>query len=115
MIKGLAVTDGVDIANDIDALSASLKRLLFVGIGESLGNLERGSRIPEYLDEPQTMQTANGIINEVVMLIQAFEKRINLQSVGVLFTDDRGIVIQIEFYWIGDNDKTDLQSLSLSN
>ena len=114
-MKGLTLNNSsVSISNDIDALAYSLERLYFVGMGECLGNLSRCSRIPEYMYEPQIPSTANGIINEVVILTQMYEPRIDLTAVGVEFVD-RGCIITIEFYWMWDDDKKQKQTLSLSS
>lgn len=115
-MKGLSFNNGkVEIAHQLDALASSLGRLFFTGIGENIGNLDRGSRIMEYLYEPVDSQTATNILNEVIELIRIYEPRIKLTAVGVELTSSRGCIISIEFNWTFTTTDTSLQSLTLSS
>lgn len=115
-MKGLSFNNGkVEIAHQLDALASSLGRLFFTGIGENIGNLDRGSRIMEYLYEPVEAQTATCILNEVIELIKVYEPRIKLTAVGVELTSNRGCIISIEFSWTFITSDTSVQQLTLSS
>jgi len=119
MIKGLNIIDNVKISSDIEALHASLKRLFFTPIGSQIGNLDYGSRIPEYLFEQATEENILAILNEAKDLILNYEPRIILNAIGAevqptMNTGALQLVINIEFYWVGDENTDNLNTLQIT-
>lgn len=69
MGAGLDIRIGANVAHDADSIHASLERLLFIGVSQQIGALDRGSRILEYFFESDDEPTAVAISDEVRDLI----------------------------------------------
>jgi hypothetical protein len=87
MSSGIAIdgVKGLTIQKDSNLFASRMERLFFTPIGESIGNLERGSRIPDFFWEGATEENAQAILREVKFLLQAFEKEIIPSKIFVKF------------------------------
>ena len=123
-MQGLSIDSqsNITIKHEHDLIASRIERLLFTGVGESIGNLERGSLIPEFFWEGATLQNAQAILREVKLLITSFEPTIRLVNVGVKFVtpnsengkgwSNTALLIIIEYAL--RNNPNDVQSITLS-
>ena len=98
---GLTIKDGVAIFTDKDAIHNYLERLLFIGVGEQIGALDRGSRVLEYFYEDDDEATAVAISSEIRDLILNYTD-LNLTEILVSFeyVDNTCLmVIKIRIEW----------------
>ncbi len=104
-ISGLVINhDNIAIGNYRTLIHDRLKRLFFTPIGEAIGALNKGSRIPEMLHNLNDYSIASNILSEVELLVNVYEPRIELDSIEVKTEETElysGIIIKIDFYYTG--------------
>ena len=75
----------IKISEDAELVGSHLERLFFTPIGSIPGLDGIGSRIPLFFWEPADESLANDILEEVKLLIDAYEPRLELLEVQVEF------------------------------
>jgi len=71
---------------DIDAIKQSVKNLVLTNFGEKLFRPEFGGNVTSYLFEPVNFTTAISIQEEIKLVLQNFEPRVN--NIVVQVTND---------------------------
>lgn len=83
-LKGMILDDqGLRIGEGKEYYTARVERLLFESEGGLLGHPDWGSRISEFIMEPEDETTAQEIINETGFLFQNREDVLELSSMSV--------------------------------
>ena len=109
-MQGLIINDNVvKIARNAELVHNALDRLLFSELNVMPGALDKGSRIPDYLDEPANEENILGIMSEVRTLIETYEPRIVLEEIAVDITPTNGtvgVVIYLKWHFAEDPDES---------
>ena len=109
------------IAKDTDLLASRLERLFFTSIGESIGHLDKGSRILEYFWEGDTEENAQGILREVKFILRAYEPNVIPTNMMVTFQPVNSgggiaLIIDLSFYWIdNENQEYDIRIIKIKD
>ena len=97
-----AVTNDVNIVEDVIAVKRALRNLVQTNFYERPFQPELGCGIRELLFEPFTPMTKVFIERKIEEVIVNYEPRVNLQNVAVDDDQDRNrLVVDIYFYVVG--------------
>lgn len=109
-MQGLIITDNVvKIAQRQELVHNALERLFFSELNVMPGALDKGSRIPDYLDEPANEENVLGIMNEVRTLVESYEPRIVLEEIAIDITPvdgTVGVIIYVKWHFAEDPDES---------
>jgi uncharacterized protein len=90
--------DIIILKNDL-AIRRSVRNLVLLNFGEKQFNPSVGSSVRSKLFEPCSPETAGQIKTAIQLVIENFEPRVQLKSVGVFpSNDETGYNVNIEFY-----------------
>ena len=96
------VTNGIAVLKNEDAIKKSVVNLVRTKIGERFFNSLLGSNVEGYLFELANSDLVDPIQEEITILINNFEPRVNLRSVNVeLLLDDNELNISIVYDIVG--------------
>src|SRR5210317_119343 len=96
-----AVTNDVNIVEDVIAIKRSVKNLIQTNFYERPFNPELGCGIRELLFENFTPMTGIFLKRKIEEVLINYEPRIQLQNVAVDDPDNNRLVVDIYFYVIG--------------
>jgi phage baseplate assembly protein W len=96
------VTNDIAVLKNEDAIKRSVVNLVRTKIGERFFNSLLGSNVEGYLFELANSDLVDPIQEEITILINNFEPRVNLRSVNVeLLLDDNELNISIVYDIVG--------------
>lgn len=96
------VTNDIAVLKNEDAIKRSVVNLVRTKIGERFFNSLLGSNIEGYLFELANSDLVDPIQEEITILINNFEPRVNLRSVNVeLLIDDNELNVSIVYDIVG--------------
>ena len=107
-LRGLNIlSEKIKISEDEELISAHLERLIFTPINSIPGFPGIGSRVPSFFWEPGDQELVEDILQEISLLVQAYEPRISTNSIKVtifnLAPDKTGLIIEIDWSMIVDS------------
>jgi phage baseplate assembly protein W len=96
------VTNDIAVLKNEDAIKRSVVNLVRTKIGERFFNSLLGSNVEGYLFELANSDLVDPIQEEITILINNFEPRVNLRSVNVeLLIDDNELNVSIVYDIVG--------------
>lgn len=96
------MTNDIAVLKNEDAIKRSVVNLVRTKIGERFFNSLLGSNVEGYLFELANSDLVDPIQEEITILINNFEPRVNLRSVNVeLLLDDNELNISIVYDIVG--------------